>query len=151
MLHFHTSDSVLVSDQVSDQVSDSKEYCLLNTGSTRSYQRCQILCKQSFLAKAMTPNMVKSCHLLARYHNMMLWPDTLTVEGIAAETQVLDVAVGLKKSSTSCNTGVQNINLGDCLLDNCCLVDDRISADLKVLPHYRKNLLTNMVPSLEQA
>ncbi len=111
VLHFHTSDSVLVSDQVSDQVSDSKEYCLLNTGSTRSYQRCQILCKQSFLAKAMTPNMVKSCHLLARYHNMMLWPDTLTVEGIAAETQVLDVAVGLKKSSTSCNTGVQSWGL----------------------------------------
>jgi len=36
--------------------------------------RCQSLCKHSFLAKAMTPNMVKSCHLLACYHNMMLWP-----------------------------------------------------------------------------
>ena len=83
---------------------------------------------------------------------MMLWPDTLTVEGIAAETQVLDVAVGFKKSSTSRNTGVHNINLlGTEFLDNFCLVDDRISQDLKVLPHYHKNLRTKVVPSLEQA
>ncbi|DBA83981.1 TPA: hypothetical protein ACH3X1_006470 [Trebouxia sp. C0004] len=83
---------------------------------------------------------------------MMLWPDTLTVDGIAAETQVLDVAVGFKKSSTSRNTGVHNINLlGTDLLDKFCLVDDGISQDLKVLPHYRKNLHTKVVPSLEQA
>ncbi len=114
--------------------------------------RCQILCKQSFLAKAMTPYMVNSYYSLACYHNMMLWPHPFTVEGIAAETQVLDVAVGFKKSSTSRNTGVQNINLlGTDFLDNFCLVDDHISQNLKVLPHYHKNLGTTVVPSLEQA
>ena len=49
----------------------------------------------------------------------MLWPDTLTVEGIAAETRVLDVAVGFKRSNTCRNTGVRNINLlGTDFLDN---------------------------------
>ena len=81
---------------------------------------------------------------------MMLWPNTFTVEGIAAETQVLDVAVGFNKSSTSRNTGVHNL-LGTDFLDNFCLVDDRVSQDLKVLPHYRKNLRTRVVPSLGQA
>jgi len=62
------------------------------------------------------------------------------------------VAIGFKKSSTSRNTGVHNINLlGTDFLDNFCLVDDRISQDLKVLPHYRQNLRTKVVPSLEQA
>ena len=75
--------------------------------------RCQSLCKQSFLAKAMTPNMVRSYDLLACYHNMMLWPyiRSLTFEGIAAETRVFDVTIGFKKSSTSRNTGVHIIKL----------------------------------------
>ena len=141
VLHFQTSDSVWAFD--------SKEYFVFDTGSSQSYLKSPGLVRAVTSSEGDDTQYGKALSFVG-----MLCPHMIHLQFVvyAAETKILDVAVGFKTSSTSRNTGVHNINLlGTDFLDNFCIVDDRISQDLKVLPHYRKNLRTMVVPSLEQA